>query len=208
MSTNFLITGTGRCGTGYASAMLSMMGIPTGHEEVFNPPAIESGTFDWRLPGEASWLGAGFLGELDMPVVQLVRNPLETLKSLVGLRWLSYQYPHGLRAGFEDYAMQFLGREPYPATTGQAARLVLIKRNVDFMWDWTAMIEKHDTLLVRVEDLPEDDALVKYLTGGPALPFPPLGTRVNSRARDETIYWSEAGPKLSALAEKWGYERK
>ena len=190
---------------------MSKMDFPTGHEYVFNPPhmAIKQYDFDPEVPGESSWMGAGVLDELDMPVVHLVRNPIHTLRSLVGIWWLSGRHPSGLRAKYENYAMTRLGSPSYDASDD---RQVIIKRNVAFMWKWTIMIEQHDTLLVRVEDLSRKPSvayeMIDYLVDedveGRDLPRM-LTTNVNHRPRDEGVTWNDAGWKLAELAEKWGY---
>src|SRR5690606_17811422 len=71
-----LITGTGRCGTGWMARALTAAGAPCGHEAAFT--ARRHGDCDWVA--ESSWLAAPYLDRLDgVYVVHLVRDPLKTI---------------------------------------------------------------------------------------------------------------------------------
>ena len=73
-----LITGTGRCGTGWMARALTAAGAPCGHEAAFT--ARRHGDCDWVA--ESSWLAAPYLDRLDgVYVVHLVRDPLKTIAS-------------------------------------------------------------------------------------------------------------------------------
>lgn len=73
-----LITGTGRCGTGWMARALTAAGAPCGHEAAFT--ARGHGDCDWVA--ESSWLAAPYLDRLDgVYVVHLVRDPLKTIAS-------------------------------------------------------------------------------------------------------------------------------
>ena len=56
-----LITGTGRCGTGWMARALTAAGAPCGHEAAFT--ARGHGDCDWVA--ESSWLAAPYLDRLD-----------------------------------------------------------------------------------------------------------------------------------------------
>lgn len=82
-----LVTGTGRCGTGYVSQLLTSTGHACTHEGVFNLEgwdvamnnlALRRKNPWWGWEADASWLAAPYLDrpELDtLTVVQLVRHP-------------------------------------------------------------------------------------------------------------------------------------
>jgi len=77
----FLITGTGHCGTGWASRAMNCLGFPCGHEDVYNQ---FTNTPNWMgLRGDASWFGAFWLDELPQytSVAHLVRDPLKVVMS-------------------------------------------------------------------------------------------------------------------------------
>lgn len=102
MSGRFVVAGTGRSGTGFLSRALTELGLPTGHEAVFDFDLESSGTlerwahprpyaghedYDEELVGDAS-LGVVFsLGRLEGTVSTLVhvtRNPADVLRSWLG----------------------------------------------------------------------------------------------------------------------------
>lgn len=87
---NFIVTGSGRCGTTWLSRLLTVAGIPCGHESVFHPDTeaviSDIGGPDWRgFRADSSWQAVPFLERFDYPVVLLVRHPLDVVNSLVEL---------------------------------------------------------------------------------------------------------------------------
>lgn len=81
-SLSFVVTGTGRCGTGSAAAGLTLAGLPCGHEDVFTPAGPRSRP---ELVGDCSWLAVPFLDAFEGLVVHLVRDPLATAQSFLDL---------------------------------------------------------------------------------------------------------------------------
>ena len=74
-----LVTGTGRCGTGYVAQTLQNLGIDVTHE----------GRFTVAGPNEActsavdvSWMAVPWLKQQRGPMVHLVRHPLDVIASL------------------------------------------------------------------------------------------------------------------------------
>jgi hypothetical protein len=84
---NFVVTGTGRSGTAYMARLLSAAGHSCGHEELFTPHTSGPPAFGERQ-GDSSWLAAPFLPGLPEGCVVLhqVRNPLEVLRSFLGIQ--------------------------------------------------------------------------------------------------------------------------
>ena len=82
---NFVITGTGRSGTGYVSKLLGELGVNCGHESVFHPVTKEVDFVDYQ--GDASWLAAPFVRSLanKVMVFHQVRNPIAVAQSFVGI---------------------------------------------------------------------------------------------------------------------------
>ncbi len=101
----FVITGTGRCGTGYAAEVLSSAGIACGHEEVFGPEGgMEKARSSDASQGDSSWLAIEYLDALRLervPIINLVRHPVAVVNSLVGMRfWSEDEHePHRSIAG-------------------------------------------------------------------------------------------------------------
>jgi len=78
-----LVTGTGRCGTGYLAQVLTSAGVQCGHQKVFNLGGWEGAlrAMD-RWPADSSWLAVPFLDRPELKhltVVHLVRHPKETI---------------------------------------------------------------------------------------------------------------------------------
>ena len=98
---DIIVSGTGRCGTGFMSRWLTSAGIKCTHEGVFNLGGWDSAlekiqhrlaNTQWGWRADSSWLAAPFLHypELDdMTVIHVVRHPKPTLDSF--LRLIQYQ---------------------------------------------------------------------------------------------------------------------
>lgn len=95
----FVFAGSGRCGTGFISRALSELGLPTGHEAVFDADLDASGSearwsrpvvYEGHEPYVEELLGDASLGvvlRMDRaPAVRywIVRHPWEVLRSWVG----------------------------------------------------------------------------------------------------------------------------
>lgn len=93
---HFVITGSGRCGTRYAAELLTRCGVSCGHEATFHPENAAGWRgvpLDWGdRVADASWMAAphvDILTYLGVPVILLVRDPLEVVRSLVELAFFS-----------------------------------------------------------------------------------------------------------------------
>lgn len=84
----FVITGTGRSGTGWCAAVLNSAGVFTGHERVFTPKAAHGGLLDWcGYHADASWLAVPRLPLMGVESALVVRHPLEVVESLTHIRF-------------------------------------------------------------------------------------------------------------------------
>lgn len=88
-----IVTGTGRCGTGFISKFLTSAGVPCGHETIFSTGGLEQAKINrlYRtdLVGDSSWLAAPYLDSdllKDAFVVHLVRHPRKQIASALKLR--------------------------------------------------------------------------------------------------------------------------
>lgn len=103
MRDRFVVTGSGRCGTTWMARALTRVGVPTGHEEVFNP-----WTREWPdyLRADSSWVAACKLDEVTEPVALLVRHPLAVVRSMVEIGFFSWDldnlYHQPLREAFPE----------------------------------------------------------------------------------------------------------
>ena len=78
--TKFVVTGTGRSGSGWISLVLRNAGVLCGHEQVYNPFGVcwkrwVKDEPEWHA--DSSWLALPHLDKFDGPVFQLVRHPLK-----------------------------------------------------------------------------------------------------------------------------------
>lgn len=113
----FIVTGTGRCGTVYAAKLLTELGIPCGHESIFNehgmnfePKLSHCSTFSvlenkelkpWvdinEIIADSSYLAVPFLEHLEVkniPIIHIIRNPLKVISSFVqSLNYFSNEAP-------------------------------------------------------------------------------------------------------------------
>lgn len=87
----YVVTAPGRSGTMYTARLLTAAGLRCGHEQVFTGwgpggrrcPDYSTTEFD----GDSSYIAGPFAGQVknDLTVVQLVRPPLDQIRSVVGL---------------------------------------------------------------------------------------------------------------------------
>lgn len=83
----FLVTGSGRCGTKWTSAALTVAGVLSGHERVYGPDVLP-----WELyvRGEVSWMAAPRMAQVDVPVALLVRHPMAVVRSWVEIGFFTW----------------------------------------------------------------------------------------------------------------------
>jgi hypothetical protein len=129
-----LITGCGRSGTGFTSALLKALDLECGHERVFSLHAVARGEVDWpeSLPAESSWLAAPFLADLPAgtAILHQVRNPLSVVRSLARIRLFEDPGP------YRDFAEQHMAEN---GAFDDVAPLVACLR----YWDeWNALVER------------------------------------------------------------------
>ena len=151
-----VVSGTGRCGTGYIAQVLSSAGRPCTHEGVFNRQGWEYAWEQmqlrianphWDFHAESSWLAAPFLDkpELeDATVVHLVRHPKDVLDSF--LRLMVYTHPT-----YGPY---------YKWMAEKIPQIEALERPEDRAAYWyiklNQMVERRADITHRVEDDPRD----------------------------------------------------
>lgn len=208
-----IVTGTGRCGTGYAAHWLSSAGLRTGHEAIFMfrgiDAALKRAAMFRQFRADSSWMAAPYLDHpflADVPVVFQMRHPKKVIESWVRKstaehtpRYWQFVIQHAPEVGEQEREFdQF------------AARYVL----------WTEMIESkldgHEVYQWRVED--GDENLLTWLMECGILDprivdhdnlFPDRsynhkgGEEVDIRLFDISEPWRS---KVAAISERYGYE--
>jgi hypothetical protein len=211
-----VVTSTPRSGTGWTHRAMYAAGIPTGHETHFvywlqryEDPARQG------LWGDSSWLAAPFLPSMPdgTTVVHLVRNPLETVASLVSLGHFDDWSPG--KNGYKTFMQRHMpGGMPEPADA--------VARAAWFWASWHAMIDLHlascphlrpfrGTGLARLEEaagwLPELYRLVAGRDASPGSLKAALATgRYNDgRGEKPSVAWDMLPPMAAEMARRYGY---
>ena len=106
-----IVTGTGRCGTGFIAQLLSSAGLPCGHEAIFRPTSYEQAMRQlWNHPelrADSSWMAAPFLDQgiaEGAVIIHLIRHPRQVIESAYGIG--SFQSEN--LAGFSQFNLQYL----------------------------------------------------------------------------------------------------
>jgi len=147
------VTGTGRCGTRYTTALLSGAGINASHELVFS--ATSEGEWEGKDSELDVSMFAGFYFPLPYPVALQVRDPLKTISSwassgIYSLRLGSFQPRIEEKIGKLDTisgALDF-------AQEGVSQYQQHISGVTQFWCRWNRYCEEHCDVWWRVEDIP------------------------------------------------------
>lgn len=198
----FVITGTGRSGSGYISKAFDMLGIRCGHEEWWNP-------FNRRHPrlvGDSSWLATPHLEDYEGKIGLQLRHPLKVLSSLMNGQIF------GEGADKENPYLQYKAK--HCDFTGDELRDAAL-----YVADWVEMGEKHADKVWKLEDLDGDlfSDIVEDLSGyevEPDLAERALKSvpKTHNKHPDGPDYSWEDLPdgepfdRLRAIAKRYGYE--
>lgn len=150
----YLVVGTGRCGTGYMSKILSSSGILCGHESIFKPFYIDYKKMK-KYEAESSWLAVPYLDKFNFKLIHIVRNPLKVFRS-----WLfDLNTPLSFNSKSTSLHSKFL-LQYYPNIQKQATQ---VDRIIVYYLECNELIEisKNETFFFKVEDKP--DKLARFL---------------------------------------------
>jgi hypothetical protein len=142
----FVITGTGRCGTGYMANALMYNRVRCGHETLFTPEGKQPNPF---LRGDSSWMAAPHLPAWSGYVLHVVRNPLDVVNSFVGIGLFDESHDTAEVLPYREYARQhapevFELEDP-------------VERAMAWYVFWNRMIEPWAHKRVQVENVSGDD---------------------------------------------------
>ena len=84
MDNKILISGTGRCGTGAISKVLSDCDILCGHERVYSITGVKQ--WGEMYKAESSWLAAPYFPKFKGTRILLIRSPRSCITSLVSMK--------------------------------------------------------------------------------------------------------------------------
>lgn len=175
-----LITGSGRCGTGWLAKVLNHAGVNAGHEEWWTLNERRHG-----LTVDVSWLGCfddGYPGQ----VIALVRSPWTCIPSIYAAE---YQHPyHLVRA--QNVAMS--GVWPVDACAIWTAYTSHAVKRAEVTW--------------RIEDVTAEDVAEVFNLDREAVEeaFQAVPPTVNARPGADFV-WPDNRAAVDALAEQLGY---
>lgn len=204
---DFVVVGTGRCGSGYASHILRACGLPTGHESIFSAFGVRP--VPYRVVGDSSWLAVPYLEpSTELKLIHLVRDPIRVVRSLVGIRFFS----DPIHGHWRNFALRHMPELPVNDDLTAAIKWTL---------GWNercAQLSGHDeSRRVRLESLTTIEAVqgLVGLAGGQvgsaqaAQALNAVPRNYNARTRGN-IGWSDIpkndlGEQLRKLAVRYGY---
>ncbi|KKN04343.1 hypothetical protein LCGC14_1098220 [marine sediment metagenome] len=213
---SYIVVSTPRSATGWASQVLTAMGLQCGHETYYNLRQRQhTNILTEGVWGDSSWLAVPFIKDLPTytTVVHLVRNPWHTIASFVGLGWFDWQ---ASMVGLE-YRMfmeeHLIGRIPDDSPLAGEVR-----RAAHFWMTWHMMIElyakaRSDLQYVRcqAESPVAAESMYRAITGkdadvGLVIAADRIDLTYNSRGYAKPDVWlRRLDPHVVELANRYGY---
>jgi hypothetical protein len=207
MSLRFVVVGSGRSATRYASELFCQLGVPCGHESFFAAQRAEASSF----VGDASFGAVPFLAGFDGVVLHQVRHPLAVLRSILATGFF-------VRPGQYAPYLELIERE----LPGMASRADPVRKAMHFIVQWNLLCEPFARLRWQVETLDAATlARATELVGAgrsrqacaAALEHVPRDVnRLESRGLSRVpLTWSDIAPcadksELEELTLRYGYE--
>lgn len=197
---DIIIVGTGRCGTGFMSKLLTSAGIPCGHEATYS---VTRGFIDKPdLSADSSWLVSPLLDDSrfdDTTIIHVVRKPLNIINSFISF---GFYKDTGIYSAHYNHILKFIpSMNDYDNPINKAFCHVI---------EWSNMIFNYNKCrLHRIEDSPVE--LIKELGGSTDNLY--CNNKCNTRT-GEKVFKSrvteddipdEWGDKYFELKEKCGY---
>lgn len=188
----FAVVGTGGSGTGFMAALLRACGVRCGHEQWWTPIGRRRVA---GLAGDSSWLAVPDIeaGAWSGPVVHVTRDPVATVRNLVGGGVFS---PAG-HPRFVEFACAH-----EPGLTGVPP----VEAAVEWWVRWNGRCAMVADLTVRIEDVPARLADIARVIGHRLHPGRAATVRpgVNHR-RGGDVASAEVWRLLAGRAGRYGY---
>ena len=231
-SVRFVVTGTGRNGTGYTAHLFNAAGLRCGHEEIFTerPAWGESAARRVRfvsrmkepagrikenirrrgmgLDGDASWMAVPRLPRFRGAGILQVRHPIPVIRSFTGTRFFSEPNRH--RSQYRYAAAHFspVGDDVVDAMRWWVYWNLRAERNVDLVCKLEELDARTFAKMLALISEPNAETLAEQA-------FEAVPHNVNSGAQrgevGRSITWRDLpkGPELEALtaaAAHFGYD--
>jgi hypothetical protein len=214
---DYVVTGTGRCGTTYMAKLLTSLGFPCTHEAVFthsgfNPHSkinslVSISNGRWlsdraKIVAESSYMSAPYLRSLKRlqgsKIIHLVRDPIRVVFSFIeGFQYFEFNHPNN-----DPYQTFIYGHIP-----NLTQDLDQISRACLFYVEWNEMIEKQGPdFFYLVES--ETELLMDFLGINATQYF--SDRRVNGRCKEYGHTYSdipdgEIKDRFIDMAKRYGY---
>lgn len=230
---DYLITGTGRCGTVYLARCLTKWGIPCGHESIFTYEGVRGAIR--RLNKEVP-ISLSVASKMDWTPENVVHNPdyvdvsnLRADSSYMAAIDLGTEilyntkiihvvrHPFKVIHSFVNHIDYFKGGNPFSLVYEQFIyrNMPVLKQEMPpydkaslFYVLWNELIEPHADLFYRLED---DVKLVQDFLGVSGDPFP--NTKINTFKKPVDSYFDimdiqdrKIKDQLVAKGEQYGYD--
>jgi len=162
----FVVTGTPRSGTQYASRLMTALGLPCDHEKTFRPLVSVANIVRWPTLdiGEASWMGWSLLPLMvghRVPVLHTLRNPWSVIDSLTNRNHILNPLVHS------DSSLQGVREIINAYLPGLFARDRRVDRAAALVLGWNRLIAEHvpDRCVYYVDrlDIPMVRKMLAYL---------------------------------------------
>ncbi|HET7584817.1 MAG TPA: hypothetical protein VFK13_07920 [Gemmatimonadaceae bacterium] len=161
----FVVTGTGRSGTGYAAKLFNAAGLRCGHEDVFTD---KPGLWDSAAPrqglvarakeplgrakeelrrrrthfeGDASWMAVPRLARFKGVSFLQLRHPIPVIRSFMGTKFFSNPLEHRAQRRFASAHFEITGDD--------------IRDAMRWWTFWNGLAAAHATMVYRLEDMGE-----------------------------------------------------
>ncbi len=215
---SYVVVSTPRSATGWASQVLTAMGLQCGHETYYNLHLQQPENKNEGIWGDSSWLAVPFIKYLPSGTIVLhqIRNPWDTIASLVGLGWFgpADELDPG-EDGYLGFAIAFAqGHMPYLGSDMDQH----VNRAAAFWMVWHMMIElyakaRSDLTYVRyqVESPCVAATMYRAVTGndpctGSIARVEGIDRKYNTGHYDKPVVSPrKLGPHVVELANRYGY---
>lgn len=203
---DLIVVGSGRCGTKFIANLLTGVGLPCEHEQVFSYDGLASARYklnDYDLKAESSWMAVPFLDQNlfseNAILVHLVREPIKVLSSYLGMKFFAQESP------FSAPHREFV----YSHLPELESNPLVDERIANFYVAWNVMIEqaKFPTVIHhRVEDAPSIllDKLELDYEGKELFSDTKCNTR-NSEPFDLGMLCRKSKVAIKEMSERYGY---
>jgi hypothetical protein len=198
---DFVVTGTGRCGTAHCMITLKLMGVPAAHETFFTLgrrgfDESDRRAYDAFPTNDVALMAAPFLKQIGKPALHLVRDPVDVVNSFLHLQ-LSPLVPHEIT----DFINHFVTLEGETAADQWA----------DYWIKWNRMCAEEATFTVQVEALSRGqipDVFLAPIIGAPGfVQHWRAAGRFKNRVHDVTgnLVPPHVADRLRRAGEAYGY---